>query len=163
MHSAKPLTSKFLVACFVLLLGFPVAFAADPKSVFHLNEELEKAFGFSMAVPAGCLLFVGGLVGMDSEGKPVTPDDPVSQTDRIYDQLEQVLSAYELDLKAVVSETVYVTDVALLEAIGSRRAARYANAGAAFPSVAGVEVQGLSVPGLVVEATAIAYTCDAKG
>ena len=57
-----------------MLLGMVFSlssFAADPDWVFHLNEEFEEGYFYSIAVKAGDMLYIGGVTAAGSTGRVV--------------------------------------------------------------------------------------------
>ncbi len=124
---------------------------------FHLDAAGEKAQGFSIAVRAGDILHIGGLVGGYDGTKVTAPNDPTAQTQDIYDTLRKVLEAHGATARNIVEETIFVTDVACFASIGPIRSKFYADAGAEFPSTVGVMTPGLAVSGLMVETRAVAF------
>ncbi len=124
---------------------------------FHLNEEFEATWGFSIAVRAGQTLYIGGLVSSADDGSALGPDDPELQVRTIYEKLKTVLAARGATFRNVVEETIYVLDFERLgDALGIR-AEFYAKDGAEMPSTCGVQVAGLSLEGLLLEVRAVAY------
>jgi 2-iminobutanoate/2-iminopropanoate deaminase len=66
--------------------------------------------GYSHGYKAGNLVFVAGQVAVDEHGTLVGKGDIASQTRQVLDNVRKVLQAVDLDLKDVVSTTVYITD-----------------------------------------------------
>jgi len=141
-------------------ISMSVANAATLENHFNLNAELEKSFGYSMATEAGCLVFIGGIMSISDQGVIIGENDIAAQSVRIYDQLEAVLTAYELTLKNVVQETLYFKDISKASAGADIRKERYSKAGATLPSTAGIEIANFAMPGAEVELTAIAERCN---
>ncbi|NIB41620.1 RidA family protein [Pseudomaricurvus alkylphenolicus] len=133
--------------------------AADANNTFSLNKGFESAYQYNMASKAGCLLFIGGLVSIDKEGRVVGKGQPETEAKQIYSQLEETLAAHQLTLKHVVRESFYATDLDSLAAAIPVRNRYYEQASASFPSTVGAEVSKLGLEGITLEMTAIANTC----
>lgn len=148
---------KALIAAFMLLTS--VVYAADRNSAFHLNEEYESAYNFSIAVRAGDMLYIGGITSVDEEGNEVFAENPRKQMELIYERFDKILKAHGASFKSVVSETIYYnidseTYVSLLDI----RAKRYK--GMAGPSASGVRVADFASNNILIEIKAVAYLRD---
>jgi len=134
--------------------------AAREDNQFYLNTDFEKVFGYSMATQAGCLVFIGGIVSIDSKGELVGEGDVAAQTHQLYTQLESVLNAHDLTLENIVRESFYVKNINNMAGAGQVRAQFYDRAKAAYPSTVGLEISNLGMPGAEIEMTAIAERCN---
>ena len=66
---------------------------------------------FTDAVRAGNLLFVSGIVPVDSEGALVGRDDVVAQTRQVFENMQAILAAVGCGFEDVVKVTVFLTNV----------------------------------------------------
>jgi len=108
---------------------------------------------YTDAVRAGDLLFVSGLVAVDTDGNLVGGDDVVAQARQVFDNLRQTLAAAGCSFGDVVKVTLFLTDVSDRSRINSVRQEHF---GASRPASTLVEVSALAVPGAKVEVEAIA-------
>ena len=98
------------------------------------------------------LLFISGLVGVDSNGTITAPGDPAGQADQVYANLTAVLASQGATLEHVVKTTSFVkagVDAALLRG-------RSPFPDHARPAASAVFVAGLMDPGWLIEVEAVA-------
>jgi reactive intermediate/imine deaminase len=125
----------------------------------HHREELrveglaEPISHYTDAVASGGLLFVSGLVPVDSEGKLVGEGDVIEQTRQIFRNMEVVLRAAGCGFADVVKVTVFLLDVDDRARINPVRQEVF---GDARPASTLVEVSALAVPGALLEIEAVA-------
>ena len=67
--------------------------------------------GYSQGVAAGGVIYVAGQVAVAVDGQIVGKGDVAAQTRQTLENVRQVLSAGGLDLRDIVSTTVYLTDL----------------------------------------------------
>jgi reactive intermediate/imine deaminase len=109
---------------------------------------------FTDAVRAGGdLLFVSGVVAVDSDGNLVGGDDMVAQTRQVLENLRRVLAAAGCGSEDVVKVTIFLTDVDDRPRINPLRQEFF---GATRPASTLVEVSRLAVPGAKVEIECVA-------
>lgn len=104
--------------------------------------------GYSRAVRVGRRVYVAGTTAVDRDGKPVAPGDPVAQTRRAFEIVEEALWSAGARLSDVVRTRLFVTDIS--------RWKEYARVhGELFrttrPVATMVEVRRLIEPGMMVE------------
>ena len=75
---------------------------------------------YTDAVRAGDLLFVSGLVAVDTDGNLVGGDDVVAQARQVFDNLRQTLAAAGCSFGDVVKVTLFLTDVSDRSRINGR-------------------------------------------
>ncbi|OCC23418.1 hypothetical protein MB02_12445 [Croceicoccus estronivorus] len=79
---------------------------------------------YTHARAGGHLILISGTVSWDDDFKVIGADDFAKQVKTIYGDLARVLEHFELDLDAIVRETVYTTSMErLIEANGVRMSA----------------------------------------
>ncbi len=108
---------------------------------------------YTDAVRAGDLLFVSGVVPVDSEGRLVGGDDVVAQARAVFDNMRRVLAAAGAGPADVVKVTVFLTDVDDRPRINPVRQEFF---GKARPASTLVEVSRLAIPGAKIEVEAVA-------
>jgi 2-iminobutanoate/2-iminopropanoate deaminase len=114
---------------------------------------------FTDAVRAGGLLYVSGIVAVDSEGRLVGRDDVVAQTRQVFENMRLVLEAGGCGFADVVKVTVYLTDIDDRPLINPVRQGIF---GATRPASTLVEVPRLAVDGAKVEIECVALVPEAK-
>jgi reactive intermediate/imine deaminase len=111
--------------------------------------------GYSHSVEfSGRMLVVSGQVPLDADGRLVGADDPGAQIRQVFENLRTALAASGAGLEDVVKITVFLTDLADLEAF--RRVRNDYIAAAAPPASSLVQVAGLVNPAFRVEVEALA-------
>jgi 2-iminobutanoate/2-iminopropanoate deaminase len=129
-----------LICCAILLLaGCATAPVNVTKSCHHLNEAVETDIGYCQAVRIGNTLHISGSVGQG---------DMPAAMHMAYEELKKTLAANGLDLRNVVKENVYATD---LDAFIRNKQVRKDYYGTDFPAATWVQVQRLYLPAFVVE------------
>ena len=112
------------------------------------------AFTHVAVVPPGMTtLYVGGQNAVDGEGKLTGGDDAAAQTEQVMKNLKTALAAAGATVHDLVSMTIY-----LAEEVDLAVAYPVAAAGleGAAPTVQGIRVTSLTVPGALLEVSAIA-------
>ena len=107
----------------------------------------------SVRVTAGPLLFIAGQVALDAEGRVVGKGDVRAQTVQVLENMRAILRAHGADMSDVVSVTVYVTDIGVLDRIADIRMKYFPTGG---PTSAIVEIAKLALPELLIEISAVA-------
>jgi enamine deaminase RidA (YjgF/YER057c/UK114 family) len=114
---------------------------------------LGAAIGYSRAVRAGALVFVSGTTATAPEGGALHPGDAGKQTEVILERIAAALHQLGSRLDDVVETRIYVTDMALWQAVGKAHGAVFKDT---RPASTLVEVSALIYPELLVEISAIA-------
>jgi 2-iminobutanoate/2-iminopropanoate deaminase len=114
-----------------------------------LSEPLSH---YTDAVRFGDLLFISGIAPLDSAGNVVTPDDPVKQTECIFESMKKILDTAGASFADVLRVTVYLTDVADRTKINPVRKRYF---GETKPASTLIGVNALALPGMKVEIEAI--------
>ena len=113
------------------------------------TTDAPKAIGpYSQAVLVSGFLFTAGQIALDPVSMEIVPGGIVEQTERVFRNLEAVLSAAGLTFHNVVKTTVFLQDMAEFTAMnevytrifGDHRPARSTVAAAALPRNARVEI-----------------------
>jgi len=113
------------------------------------TTDAPKAIGpYSQAVLVSGFLFTAGQIALDPVSMEIVPGGIVEQTERVFRNLEAVLSAAGLTFHHVVKTTVFLQDMAEFTAMnevytrifGDHRPARSTVAAAALPRNARVEI-----------------------
>ncbi len=108
---------------------------------------------YTDAVRAGDLLFVSGIVAVDSAGNLVGGADVVAQARQVFENMRAVLTAAGCGFEDVVKVTIYLTDVDDRPSINPVRKEVF---GETRPASTLVEVPRLAVPGAMIEVEAVA-------
>jgi 2-iminobutanoate/2-iminopropanoate deaminase len=113
------------------------------------TEGAPKAIGpYSQAVSEGGFLFTSGQIPLDPSTGELVPGDIRSAVERVFDNIEAILSAAGLTLDDVVKTTVYLrrmSEFGEMNAVyarrfGNHRPARSTVAVAELPKDASVEI-----------------------
>jgi reactive intermediate/imine deaminase len=111
--------------------------------------------GYSHAVAfTGRMIAVSGQVPLDASGQLVGPGDPRAQTRQVFENLAAALAAAGAALTDIVKLTVFLTDLADLEAFRQVRDQHFP--ASSPPASSLVQVSGLVHPGFRVEIEALA-------
>ncbi len=108
---------------------------------------------YTDAVRAGELLFVSGIVPVDSEGGLVGGDDVVAQARQVFESMRAVLGAAGCTFADVVKVTLFLTDVDDRPLVNPVRQEVF---GATRPASTLVEVPRLAVEGAKIEVECVA-------
>jgi len=127
------------------------ATAINPES---LPSGPRERFCYSFAVRTGNVVWISGQVSMSPEGELVGVDDPIKQTEQVFDNLKTVLKEAGGTLDDIVSTTTYMVDRAHMLDINDVRA-RYIT-GPCPPTSTLLIVAGLARPEFLVEISAVA-------
>lgn len=102
---------------------------------------------------SAALLQLSGQVAVDDDGTLVGPGDVAAQTERVFANLERILTAHDAGFGDVVNLRTYLTDMGSIRDYGRVRLARLAGH---KPTSTTVEVSRLFLPGALVEVEALA-------
>jgi reactive intermediate/imine deaminase len=122
----------------------------------HVRPDgLPPVNGYSHAVAfSGRMIAVSGQVPLDGEGRIVGQDDPTAQVRQVFENLKNALAAAGAGMQDVVKLTIYLTDLADLEAFRLVRDEYIAVDKPPASSL--VQVSGLVNPAFRVEIDALA-------
>lgn len=124
-----------------------------------MREELrvpgqpEPISHYTDAVRAGDLLFLSGIVPVDSTGRLVGGSDVVEQARQVFRNMGEVLAAAGASFADVVKVTVFLTDVDDRPLVNPVRQEVF---GETRPASTLVEVSRLAVEGARIEVEAVA-------
>jgi 2-iminobutanoate/2-iminopropanoate deaminase len=122
---------------------------------FRLVDVLPEPIShYTDAVRAGETLWVSGLMAVDPDGAIVGGNDPVAQTERIFEILAKILQRVNATFADVVKVTVYLRHMSDRVAINAVRERYF---GEARPASTLVEVNALAAPDALVEIDAFVY------
>lgn len=109
--------------------------------------------GYSVEIGDTKLIFTTGQIALDKDGNVLYPDDPVKQTEFIYESLQKILIEAGATLDDVVKTTVFLIDINDFPKISPVRNKYFQKA---EPVSTLLEVSKLVKPGCRVEIEAIA-------
>ena len=116
--------------------------------------EYESIVGYSRVVRAGSNVWVAGCTAITDDGVIAGPGDPYLQAQQAISNLEAALAMVGARLQDVVRTRMYVTDIALWEAVGRAHGEAFADV---RPVTAMLEVSALIDPRMMVEIEADAF------
>src|SRR5262249_46728875 len=116
---------------------------------------------YNLAVVYGGVVYVAGQVAVDESGTLVGGDDALAQARQAYANLDAVLRAAGSDLRRLLKLTVFLTDMANLDA--AARARREFVPADALPASTLVEVSRLADPRWLIEVEAVAALAAPRG
>ena len=119
----------------------------------RVSTQAEPISHFTDAVQAGELLFVSGVVPVDSHRTLLGGDDVVAQARAVFENMKEILATGGCTFADVVKVTVFLTDVADRARINPVREEFF---GATRPASTLVEVSALAIPGARIEVEAVA-------
>ena len=118
---------------------------------------LPKPVGYSHATTAGELVFLGGQIGCDEEGRVTRPGDMAGQCELALQNLGRALEAAGCRPENVVKINYFVTDVQAYKAAAREVGSAYrAVFGRHFPASTLVEVRALYDPEALFEVECVA-------
>ena len=123
------------------------------REEFRVEGMAEPLSHYTDAVKAGGLLFISGVVPLDSEGKLVGEGDIEEQTRQVFRNIDLCLKAAGCGFGDVVKVVHYLLDVDDRPKINPVRQEFF---GDARPASTLVEVSALAVPGALLEIEAVA-------
>lgn len=113
---------------------------------------------YNLAVVHGGVVYVAGQVAVNESGELVGEHDALAQARQAYANLDAVLRAAGSNLHSLLKVTVFLTDIANLEAAG--RARREFVPAEAYPASTLVEVSSLADPRWLIEVEAVAAVAE---
>ncbi|MEU8484012.1 RidA family protein [Streptomyces sp. NPDC048641] len=136
-------------------LAVPEASAAPSRTdLVYYWESQQKSLGYSQGVRVDNTVWLSGTAALDKDFNCVSPGDLPAQMAFIYARIKESLARYSLDLRHVVRESMYVTDMDALVGALPYRKRMYADG--PFPTSTTVQVNQLIVPGLMIEIEVVA-------
>ena len=123
------------------------------REEYRVEGLAEPISHYTDAVAAGGLLFISGIVPVDTEGKLVGEGDVAAQTRQVFRNMELVLKAAGCGFDDVVKVVHYLLDVDDRPVINPVRMEFF---GEARPASTLVEVSALAIPGARLEIEAVA-------
>jgi reactive intermediate/imine deaminase len=108
---------------------------------------------YTDAVRAGELLFVSGVVAVDTAGRLVGADDVIAQARPVFERMRTVLGAAGCTFADVVKVTIFLTDVDDRPLVNPVRQEVF---GTTRPASTLVEVPRLAVEGAKIEVECVA-------
>ncbi len=109
--------------------------------------------GYTVEIGDTKLIFTTGQIALDKDGNVLYPDDPVKQTEFIYEALQTILQESGAALDDVIKTTIFLTDMNDFPKISPIRNKYFKNS---EPVSTLVEVSKLVKPGCRVEIDVIA-------
>lgn len=125
---------KITATMFLCAMVFTsIAQAKEPEMdrCFHLNETMEKEYGYCGAVASGGFLYVSGTVGSGEIRSAIK---------QAYDNIQLLLEQHGLNFSDVVRETVFTTN---LDGFTENRDLRKSYYKGVYPSASWLQVEKL--------------------
>ncbi|MGA4899534.1 RidA family protein [Streptomyces griseoincarnatus] len=127
------------------------------SDLFSYRIPAESDFGYAQAIRSGDLIHVSGQLAFDEAGGFPDPGDFAAQLRRTHTNMDRVLAHYEATRSQIITQTLYVVDLA-------RHAAATAEANLGYfgghrPASTVLGVTELTLPGQLVE---IAFVVDTR-
>ena len=123
------------------------------KQIIDPGWGWNQGFGYSQAVRAGGLLFLGGQMPVDRGAQVIGAGDIRAQTRQTFENIREVLAAAGSSLDDIVELVSYHTDMAELGAVMEVKA-EYIRQD--FPAWTALGVSALSFPGQLIEIKVVA-------
>lgn len=114
----------------------------------------EEDYGYSQAVRAGNMIFLSGQLSHDERGNFIGEGSFEKQIRQTYANIKSLLGKFGLSLDNIVSETIYVTDLASQAETLSSVHKEYFPKGRVTSTV--VEIKRLYFPQQLLEISAVA-------
>lgn len=111
------------------------------------------AYSHVVEVSSRKLLFIAGQVAVDEDGHLVGRGDFRAQTDRVFRNLQSILSSFGASFSNVVNLTIFVTDMGNRAALSDVRS-RYIKD--QFPASTLIQITALAQPEYMIEIAAVA-------
>ncbi len=78
----------------------------------HSIDGCIKPIGpYSLAVQAGNLFFLSGIIPLNDSGEPLVSDSFSEQVETVFNHTRKILSGLNLSLNSVIKVTAYLTDL----------------------------------------------------
>ena len=116
-------------------------------------NDVHHPVGYSHAAKVGSVVYVAGQIAKDEEGRLVGAGDITAQLHQVFVNLQRVLRTAGATLGDIVKMTIYLTDVAYVDAYRQVRNETFADP---LPPSSLVVVKSLFSPEYLVEIEAIA-------
>jgi 2-iminobutanoate/2-iminopropanoate deaminase len=155
-HAILKLGSLFLIIIFIISSGCQEQqertnaknVKVETPEYFYLRPEVEKEYGYTHAVKIGDDIKISGAVSMDYNGNLIGAGNMDMQMKNCYKDLEIILNHYGCTFDDVVVENVYTTDMTEFIRVSNYRKTIYKKQ---FPTGTWLEVNGLALPGQMIE------------
>ena len=108
---------------------------------------------YTDAVRFGNLLFISGIVALDTENNVISPGDVAGQAEFIFATIGRILEQAGGGFQNILRVTVYLLDVSDRTRINPVRQKFF---GATMPASTLIGVKELALPGLLIEVEAVA-------
>jgi len=118
------------------------------KEKISSGVKWESIVGYSRAVRAGNMIFIGGTAAADEDGKTIGIGDAYAQTRFILSKIENILKQMNASLEDVVRTRIFVTDISKWEEIGRAHNEFFSKI---MPCCTMVEVKALINPDMLSE------------
>lgn len=123
------------------------------REEIRIEGTAEPISHYTDAVRAGDLLFVSGVVAVDTAGRLVGADDVIAQARHVFESMRTVLGAAGCTFADVVKVTIFLTDVDDRPLVNPVRQEVF---GTTRPASTLVEVPRLAVEGAKIEVECVA-------
>lgn len=114
----------------------------------------ENKVGYCRALQAGDFIAVTGTAPIDSHGFVYSTGDPLKQTLRCLEIIEEALNKFDAGREDIIRTRLFVTDIGRWEEYGEAHRQFFLQH---RPTTTMVEVKRLIMPGMLVEIEADAY------
>jgi reactive intermediate/imine deaminase len=125
--------------------------AAPKRQEYRVETLHEPVSHYTDAVRWGDLLFVSGISPMDRDFK-VPSDDVAAQTEKLFENMKEILDAAGATFADVLKVTVYLTDVEDRRAVNEVRKRWF---GDARPASTLIGIKAFVVPEMKIEMEAV--------
>ncbi|MDD2336429.1 MAG: RidA family protein [Geobacteraceae bacterium] len=110
------------------------------KEILHTDSAPQAIGPYSQGVRAGGFVFFSGQIPLDPLTGQITGSDCAEQTERVMENISEVLSAANLGFEDVVKTTIFLVDLADFAAVNEVYGRRFSQDP---PARSTVEVKGL--------------------
>lgn len=124
------------------------------EEMVNFGVPWENSYGYSQAVRAGNMVFISGQLSHDEQGNFIGEGDFEKQLRQAYANIKLLLGKFGLGFDNIVSETIYVTDLASQAETLSRVHREFFPKSRVTSTV--VEIKRLFFPQQLLEISAIA-------
>ena len=129
----------------------------NQRKLVSSGSPYEPVIGFSRAVRVGRIIAIGGTAPIGADGKITGAGDPVAQTRRCFEIIEEALNEAGASLENVIRTRIFLTDISHWEEIGRVHGEIF---GEIRPASTMVQVSRFIDPGWLVEIEADAVLGD---